>query len=236
MNGLVEGCRVVITRQPSRYRNQDPMVNVTGTVVRLSGSHVGVKLDDRSNAASKYGCYWFETSHISQNKEEKKMAKLEGFSQVALVRFDCSNKRYAFALYETEWKKLEHVTVKAGVVVDTHAGTCRQLAALEDVVPLDEYLAQGGMYPTAEVIDIVDDAAYAARVEARERARVLREKRKRVEKELKLKIEKLKDEQFYREMAEKYKEVDPSLGALLQELDSLKSEEQGGTNVCASMN
>lgn len=96
------------------------------------------------------------------------MAKLEGFSKVAVVKYGCCQIPYYFAIYE------DGNDYKAGDMCLFSGGS--DPAKLEDVISVEEAREKTSKNITAEVIGKVDVSAYEKRVEQRKEKREIKER------------------------------------------------------------
>lgn len=182
---LNEGLRVRILDLPhrsmshnSKYRS---LVGKEGTIVRVSGTKVGVEVEGVSNEASSYGCFWFDFENLEEinNKEDNKMdkreIKLEGYNKVAMVSVDGSDRTYAYALYDDSIKVSDYVLV-TGVAEG-------KLCFVQEIKDVDDF--KDGIYVNQEVMCKVDLSDYMDRVDRRNRKEKLKkemlERRKLIE-------------------------------------------------------
>lgn len=142
---------------------------------------------------------------------------MEGFNRVAIVNLldDCSKKDYGFALYESEWKKLQGPGEL--VVVNARGKDNRVLAVMKNVLSVEEY----GKGVTAQIVGVVNMEGFDEREKAIQAKADLDKKRKKIEEKLRVKIEKLKDAEFYERMAQEYAAKDPELSELVSQLKKL---------------
>lgn len=180
-----EGQRVRILDLPhrsvshnSQYRS---LVGKEGTVVRVSGTKVGVEVEGINNEASSYGCFWFNPENLEEinnkedNKMDKKEIKLEGYNKVAMVSVDGSDNTYIYALYDDNIKVSDYVLV-TGVAKG-------KLCFVQEIKDVADY--EGGIYVSQEVMCKVDLSDYMDRVDRRNRKEKLKkemlERRKIIE-------------------------------------------------------
>lgn len=205
---------------------KDKVIGKCGTVIKTSGSSIGVLVDGKHNSASSYGIYWFNRSEIKIIKDESEDIKMEGFKNVAIVNLleDYNKKDYAFALYDEDFDMLCHLNCKdALVVVNANGKNNRLLGVVKDVLPIEDYYAidaNKGRKITAEVVGIVAMNGYIAREAEKVRLAELEKKKTAIEKELEAEINKRKSIEYYEAMAKEYSD-NPKLAELVKELKSL---------------
>lgn len=192
------------------------IIGKEGEIVRdSSSSSIGVRIDDYYNKLSCKGTYWFKQSEIELIENGGFM--MEGFNRIAIVNLldDCSKKDYGFALYESEWDKLQGPGEL--VVVNARGKDNRVLAVMKNVLSVEEY----GKGVTAQVVGVVNMEGFDEREKAIQAKADLDKKRKEIEEKLRAKIEKLKDAEFYERMAQEYAAKDPELSELVSQLKEL---------------
>lgn len=121
------------------------------------------------------------------------MAKLEGFSKVAVVKYGCTP--YYFAIYD------DGNEYKAGDMC-VFSGTSTP-ARLEDVISAEEAADKMSKNITAEVIGKVDITAYEKRVEQRKEKEKLKKELDQRKKEIQKKL----DDEYYASKDETYAEL-----------------------------
>ena len=65
----------------NRKQGYHKLLNMKGTVMRVSSGEIGVMVDDMENGASQYGVYWFKRHELKIVEEEV----MTGFNNVAIV-------------------------------------------------------------------------------------------------------------------------------------------------------
>lgn len=205
---------------------KDKIIGKCGTVIKTSGSLIGVLVDGMTNSASGYGVYWFNRSEIKIIKDESEDIKMEGYKNIAIVNLleDYNKKDYAFALYDEDFKCLVDTNCKdALVVVNANGKNNRVLGTIKDIYSVEGYYSidkNKGRKITAEVVGIVNMNGYIAREEEKIRLEELEKKKAAIERELEAEINKRKSVEYYEEMAKKYSD-NPKLAELVKELKSL---------------
>lgn len=123
------------------------------------------------------------------------MAKLEGFSKVAVVDFGGYSKNYHFAIYE------DGNDYKVGdfVVLSNNNPNAR----IKEIIEIDEASENYGRNITAEVIGKVDTSAYDKRVEQRKEKEKLKKEMDKRKKEIQKKL----DDEYYASKDEEYAEM-----------------------------
>lgn len=195
----------------TRKRKYFKLLNMVGTVSRISASNIGVLIDGIINQASSYGVFWFKTYELEIIGEES----MTGFNKIAIVNLldDYNKKDYGFALYETEFRVLSKGDL---VVVNAGGKNKRVLGTVKEIMNLEEY----GKGVNAQVVAVANMDAYNARIEEENKAREIAKKKASIEKELEEEINKRKTIEFYEEMANKYSD-NPRLAELVAELKGL---------------
>lgn len=145
----------------------------------------------------------------------------ENHQYVAGVKLleDYNQKMYYFALHEDD-----HNLIKVGglVVVNPKAKKHRTLGKVYEVLTKEEYAAQTSVHITAEVVGVVNTERYDLQQE--EEKRLIDNKKKALHKQIQEKIKKRQSIEFYKKMAEMYKDVDPELFNAVKELRKLEEE------------
>ena len=123
------------------------------------------------------------------------MAKLEGFSKVAVVNYG-GYSDYHYAVYE------DGVDYQVGdtVVTSTNGYT---VAKIKEIVSLEEATKRFNKNITAEIIGRVDTTAYDKRVEQRKEKEKLKKEMDKRKKELQKKL----DDEYYASKDETYAEM-----------------------------
>lgn len=216
--------RVVIKHTDKIAYRKYNLAGKVGTVIKTSGSEVGVLVDGEYNTASAYGAYWFTTNEIKFLKNESEDIKMEGYKNIAIVNLleDYNNKDYGFALYDEDFDMIigignENPEVNVMVVVNAKGKNNRVLGIVKEVMPIENYK---GAKPTAEVVGVVAMNGYIAREAEKVRLAELEKKKAAIEKELEAEINKRKSIEYYEAMAKEYSD-NPKLAELVKELKSL---------------
>ena len=123
------------------------------------------------------------------------MAKLEGFSKVAVVKYGCCQTPYYFAIYD------DGNDYKAGDMCLFSGGSTP--TKLEDVISVEELREKTNKNITAEVIGKVDTIAYDKRVEQRKEKEKLKKELDKRKKEIQKKL----DDEYYASKDEIYAEM-----------------------------
>ena len=122
------------------------------------------------------------------------MAKLEGFSKVAVVNYGgCSD--YHFAIYE------DGVDYQVGDMVVFSNGSTPQ--RIKEIISISEANSRFSKNITAEVIGKVDTTAYDKRVEQRKEKEKLKKELDKRKKEIQKKL----DDEYYASKDETYAEL-----------------------------
>ena len=123
------------------------------------------------------------------------MAKLEGFSKVAVVNYG-GYSDYHYAVYD------DGVDYRVGdtVVTSTNGYT---VAKIKEIVSLEEATKRFNKNITAEIIGRVDTIAYDKRVEQRKEKEKLKKEMDKRKKELQKKL----DDEYYASKDETYAEM-----------------------------
>ena len=193
---------------------KEKLLNMVGTVIKISSEDIGVMIDDIKNKASSYGVFWFKKDELRILGD----SKMEGFKKVAIVNLlsDINNRDYAFALYEEEDRLITRENQL--VVVNARSKDNRVLAVVKEIMPTEMYNEKIAI--TAQVVGVVNMDGYIARVEEEKRIKELEKKKLAIEKELEKEINKRKSVEYYEAMAEKYSD-NPKLAELVAELKGL---------------
>lgn len=214
-NEIYIGQKVEINH--SRKRKYKDIIGRCGTIDRISGNQIGVRIPAVKNEHSTYGIFWFDKSDLTKVYEgEDKNMVLAGFKHVAIVNLleDYNKKDYGFALYEPELHLLE--SGHAMVVVNPRGKNNRVLGTVKEIMPVEEY----DKTVTAQVVGVVNMEGYNARIAEEERIAKLAKKKAAVEKELRAEIEKINNLELYEKMAKEHPE-NPRLAELVKELKAL---------------
>ena len=123
------------------------------------------------------------------------MAKLEGFSKVAVVNYG-GYRDYHYAVYEdgTDYQ------IGDTIVTSTNGYT---VAKIKEIISLEEATKKFNKNITAEIIGRVDTTAYDKRVEQRKEKEKLKKEMDKRKKELQKKL----DDEYYASKDETYAEM-----------------------------
>ena len=200
----------------STIRKYRPVIGKFGLVIRISGSSLGVQIDDMTNKGSAYGVFWFKRNEIKivDEFDDKGDVVMTGYKNIAVVNLleDYNKKDYYFAIYDEE---LNAMTGNL-VVVNVRGKDKRVLGMVKEIIPVENY----DKTVTAQVVAVVHEINYNNRVAEEERLQEIAKKKVAIEKELEEEIAKRKTLEFYEEMAEKYSD-NPRLAELVRELKEL---------------
>ena len=122
------------------------------------------------------------------------MAKLEGFSKVAVIKFG-GNYPYHFAIYDdgTDYQVGDYVVVSAN----------SPNAKIDEIISVEEAAKRSNKNITAEVIAKFDKSAYDKRVEQRKEKEKLKKELDKRKKEIQKKL----DDEYYASKDETYAEM-----------------------------
>lgn len=203
------------------------LIGMRGVVDRISGTTIGVRINNMNNEASAYGVFWFSRNEIKVLDEERRDMTMMNFKHVAKVKLDDYSKRdYAFALYDHEIAILEALGPNARdalVVVNASNKGNRVLGTISDICTAEDFYADDNnknINITAEVVGVVDMSGHVAREAEKARQRELAKKKAAIEKELEAEINKRKSIEYYEAMAKEYAD-NPKLAELVAELKQL---------------
>lgn len=196
----------------NRKQGYHKLLNMKGTVMRVSSGEIGVMVDDMENGASQYGVYWFKRHELKIVEEEV----MTGFNSVAIVNLleDYNKKDYGFALYDEDFKLFK--SENQLVVVNPKYKDSRVLGIVKDVVSVEEY----NKNVTAQVVGVVNMDRYNYHIEEEKRIAEIKKKKAAIELELEKEISKRKTMEFYKKMAMEYSD-NPRLAELVSELELL---------------
>ena len=218
-----KGKNVIIKRTDKPVYERQGVVGMSGIVERISGSTIGVKIDNLENSASTYGVFWFTVNQIRiKGKEETIM---ENFNNVAIVQFPGNPKKYGFAIYDEELELLEKYN-STEVIVKSSLTGYDTLALLFEITTRKEFESRRenkGVKITAEVIGVVDKRSYDKRVAERERLEEITKRTAEIKRKLDEEIERRKTLEFYEKIAQEYSS-DTELAELVKELKKLDAE------------
>lgn len=219
--------RVVIKHTDKVAYRKYGIVGKIGTVIKTSGSEIGVLVDGKYNSASAYGAYWFTTNEVKIIKDKSEDIKMEGYKNVAIVNLleDYNKKDYAFALFDEDLNVLNSMerNVSALAVVNANGKNNRLLGVVKEIMSVEEYYSidkNKGIKITAEVVGFVNMDRYNLAEEEKVRLAELEKKKAAIERELEAEINKRKSVEYYEEMAKKYAD-NPKLAELVSELKGL---------------
>lgn len=158
------------------------ILHTCGTVTQISGSQIGVEIDGMKNDASAKGIFWFTKSELRLLDDNKGEDIMTGYKNIAVVNLleDYNHKDYYFAIYDEE---LNAMTGKL-VVVNARGKDKRVLGIVKDVIPAENY----GKIVTAQVVAVVDETNYNARLVEEERLKEIAKKRLPLKKSSKKKL------------------------------------------------
>ena len=121
------------------------------------------------------------------------MAKLEGYSRVAVIKYGCTP--YYFALYDdgTDYKVGDFVALSG----------CSNNEKIAEIINLEEAQARCKKAIISEVIGKIDNAAYEKRVEQRKEKEQLKKELDARKKEIQKKL----DDEYFASKDEEYAEL-----------------------------
>lgn len=190
------------------YKNK--YVNEIGTVekamvVQNHGHKIGVRLNNHTNGASKYGLFWFDADRleiIENYESEEERIMLKGFKVAGISFLEGTNtdKVYSYALYDDEIKVDDIVVVQSG-----HHGL-----GVGKVVCINDESAADSVQCSREVIAKVDFTAFNERKAKEEKLITLK-------REMDKKVKELQHFAIYEMLAKE----DPALKEMLDEFKSL---------------
>jgi len=218
-----KGKNVIIKRTDKPAYERQGVVGMSGTVVRISDSTIGVKIDNLENSASTYGVFWFTVNQIRiKGKEETIM---ENFNNVAIVQFPGNPKKYGFAIYDKELELLEEYNTTEVIVKSMLTGydTLAQLFEITTRKEFESRRENKGIKITAEVVGVVDKRSYDKRVAERERLEEITKRTAEIKRKLDEEIERRKTLEFYEKIVQEYSD-DTELAGLVKELKKLDAE------------
>lgn len=198
-----------------KYRS---LIGKSGVVIRISGNNFGVEFEGITNKASAYGVFWFKRNEIKlvdYFENNKGDVAMTGYKNIAVVNLleDYNKKDYYFALFDEDYKGIVEGTL---VVVNARGKDQRVLGRVKEVIPVEGY----DKTVTAQVVAVVDETNYNARLDEEVRLKEIAKKKAAIEKELEEEIAKRKTLEFYEKMAEEYSD-NPRLAELVGELKKL---------------
>lgn len=102
------------------------------------------------------------------------------------------------------------------MIVNPRGKNNRIAGIVKEIMTVKQY----GKEVTAQVVAVADMTAYNERTEKENQAKKIAKKKAAIKKELEAEINKLKNVEYYQEMAKKYSD-NPRLAELVEELKSL---------------
>jgi hypothetical protein len=195
-----------------------------GDVVRISGSHIGVKIDNEINYVSQYGIFWFESNElkIATKEMEDEYMKLEGFEWVANVSvWDFKNKIYSYALFDKDKEVLNNLSYFDGmpqVVMVEDKNKAKYLGDLVDIKLRHE--VDNDIPITAQVIGVVNMDRYNQEKYVAKCKEEMQKRAKQIRKELDAALERQKTMEFYKRFAAD----NPEFADMVNELEKIEGE------------
>ena len=221
--GRFKGKNVIITRTNKPAYERRGIVGMHGTVLRISGSTIGVKIDNIENDASTYGVFWFNINQIRIIREEETVMK--NFNNVAIVKFFDNTKKYGFAIYDEELELLEKYNTDE-VIVKSKLTENDTLVKVFEITTREEFESRPdnkNVKVTAEVVGVVDKRPYNRRVAERERLEKIAKRTAEIKRKLDEEIERRKTMEFYEKIVREYTD-NAELAEMVKELKNLESE------------
>ena len=221
--GRFKGKNVIIKRTDKPAYERQGVVGMSGTVVRISGSTIGVKIDNIENSSSTYGVFWFTTNQIRIISEEETIMK--NFNNVAIIQYPGNPKKYGFAIYDEELELIEKYNTNEVIVKSALTGY-DTLAKLFEITTREEFESRPenkNVKITAEVVGVVDQRPYHKRVAERERLEEIAKRTAAIKRKLDEEIERRKTLEFYEKIVQEYSD-NTELAELVKELKSLDAE------------
>ena len=160
--------------------------------------------------------FWFKGREVKLIDDfNKGDGVMTGYNNIAVVNLleDYNKKDYCFALYDEDYKGIMEGAL---VVVNARGKDQRVLGRVKEIIPVENY----DKTVTAQVVAVVDETNYKARLDEEVRLKEIAKKKAAIEKELEEEIAKRKTLEFYEKMAEEYKD-NPRLAELVAELKVL---------------
>lgn len=166
--------------------------------------------------------HWYRVEELelledsNEMNESNQKNQLKGYDRVAYVSIGTGPViKSVCAIYAG-------IDVKEGdtVVISPGKNLGMKIAKVDSIISADEYLAPHPII--SEIIDVVDMTDYDARVQRREHEEQVALQKAKIGSELKERLAALQTIDMYREMAEKYKDIDPELARLVNKFDSLQ--------------
>lgn len=218
-----KGKNVVIKRTDKPAYERQGVIGMSGIVTRISGSTLGVKIDNLENNSSIYGVFWFNVNQIRIKEKEEPIMK--NFDNIAIIQFPGNTKKYGFAIYDEELELIEKYCTKE-VVVKSALTMNDTLAYLVEIKTREEFESDSeykNVKITAEVIGVVDQRPYNKRVAERERLEEIAKRTAVIKRKLDEEIERRKTLEFYERMVQEYSD-NTELAELVKELKNLDIE------------
>lgn len=210
------GDRVKVLYVPKKYKNKYEL-SATGTLNKIYRYMYGVQIDGVYNNASSEGLFWFFKPELEKihNKGDRSMSQpLTGYNYVAIVHLeeDYNKKDYGFALYDPESSY-----AKVGDYVMVNPKNKFTLGVIQQIMSPDEY----GKPVEKEVVSLCKTHGYEERVAARNEEIERQRKEMEIRKELDERISKLKDIEYYNNMATRFADKDPVIANLVSEFGAI---------------
>lgn len=218
---FIVGDSVKVIFVPQKYQNKLKLspdaFDYVGVISKTWFGQYGVSLNGITNASSREGLFWFNSSELRKNNFEGEFImseRMENYNYVAIVHLieDYNKKDYGFALYDSEWEKCYD-----GCYVLVNPQNKITLGIIKEVKTVEEY----GKNVSKEVIGVCDISCYHDRVEARQKELDRQKKEVQLRKELDERISKLKDIEYYNRMAKELAAKDPKIANLVSELNTV---------------
>ena len=157
------------------------LINTFGTAVQIAGSDIGVRIDGLKNTASAKGLFWFKEDDLELLYDKNNISEgneMKNFKYVAVVRLleDFNQKDYCFALYEEDYSLI--TSENTMVVVNARNKNRRILGIVKNIIPVEEY---NGANITAQVVAVVNEDNYNARIAEEERLKDIAKKKADIE-------------------------------------------------------
>lgn len=203
-----EGTRVRVKAR-NKYHSEDVYGEI-GTIRKISGNSLGVKLDNRYNSRSGIGVYWFtiaEVDHVendNENMEEKSMPKITNYLNVAKLKYISYNNVGAEIIRcVANFDDTLQIGDVCAVNDNIHG---MHLAMVIDILP---HINDTNEF-ASEVIAKINTTAYDNRVAARKKTAELKAK-------MAERAKQLQDIALYQMLAKD----DPDMAALLKEYQNI---------------
>ena len=216
------GKRVKVLFSPKDHYKK--YIGMFGDVVRISGSHIGVKIDNEINTGSHYGIFWFESNElkIATKEMEEEYMKLDGYDWVADVAvWDFKNKVYSYALFDKDKEVLNNLSYFDGmpqVVMVEDKNKAKYFGDLIDIKLRHE--VDNDIPITAQVIGVVNMDRYNKEKYDAKCKEEMQKRAKQIRKELDAALERQKTMEFYKRFAAD----NPEFANLVSELEKIEGE------------